>query len=175
MAVPPDSLQIRARVTVNADFYRQLGRRIAALRRSVGLSQERLGERARVAASYIAHIEVGSRKPTIDVLLRLADAVNAPLWRLLTDDRLTPDEKAWDAAARELGQQVHGLAQPDLQALTYLATRLKTAESLVKPTRAAPLRAHPRSAPTSTAMRAAESGGPKWSATSPRSRRRRSR
>ena len=103
MAVPPESLQIRLRVTPNADFYRQLGRRIAALRRSVGLSQERLGERARVGASYIAHIEIGSRKPTIDVLLRLAAAVNAPLWQLLTDDRLTPDEKAWDAAARELG------------------------------------------------------------------------
>lgn len=66
MAVPPESLQIRARVSVHSDFYRHLGRRIAALRRSDGLSQERLGERARVGSSYIAHIEIGSRKPTID-------------------------------------------------------------------------------------------------------------
>lgn len=168
-------MQIRATVTGNADFYRQLGRRIAALRRSVGLSQERLGERARVGASYIAHIEIGNRKPTIDVLLRIADAVNAPLWKLLTDDRLTPDEKAWDVAARELGERVHGLAQPDLQALTYLATRLKTADSLVKTPRVVPLRANPRSAPASTATRAAESGGPRWSATPRRSRRKRSR
>ena len=112
----------------NADFYKALGRRIAALRRNVGFSQEKLGERARVAASYIAHIEIGGRKPTIDVLLRIADAVNAPLWRLLTDDRLTPDEKAWDAASRDLAAKVHGLSQPDLQVLSYLATRLKTGE-----------------------------------------------
>jgi hypothetical protein len=60
--------------------------------------------------------------------LRIADAVNAPLWRLLTDDRLTPDEKAWDAASRDLAAKVHGLSQPDLQVLSYLATRLKTGE-----------------------------------------------
>jgi transcriptional regulator with XRE-family HTH domain len=163
-------LQIRARVRANADFYRQLGRRIAMLRRSVGLSQERLGERARVSASYVAHIEVGGRKPTIDVLLRIADAVNAPLWRLLTDDRLTTDEKAWDAAARELAERVHGLAQPDLQALTYLATRLKTAESPGKIARPAPLRAGSRAATTPMAARAAEPGGPSWRPTSRRTR-----
>jgi len=79
MAAPPYSLQIRPYVTAHGDFYHQLGRRIAALRRAAGLSQERLGERAHVGASYVAHIEIGSRKPTIDVLLRLADAVDVPL------------------------------------------------------------------------------------------------
>jgi transcriptional regulator with XRE-family HTH domain len=171
MAVPPESLQIRVSVTATADFYRQLGRRIAALRRSVGLSQERLGERARVGASYVAHIEIGSRKPTIDVLLRIAGAVDAPLWQLLTDDRFTTDEKAWDAAARELAESVHGLAQPDLQALTYLATRLKTAES---PAKLVPMRAGPPSS-TSAATRAAEPRGPNWRSTSRRRRTKRSR
>jgi transcriptional regulator with XRE-family HTH domain len=174
MAVPPESLQIRARVTVHSDFYRQLGRRIAALRRSVGLSQERLGERARVGSSYIAHIELGSRKPTIDVLLRLADAVDVPLWKLLTDDRLTPDEKAWDAAARELGERVHGLAQPDLQALTYLATRLKTSESVAKAARPATLGDSPRSVSAVTTSRAAEPQQ-RWPPMSRRSRTKRSR
>ena len=171
MAVPPEPLQIRPRVTVHVDFYRQLGRRIAALRRSVGLSQERLGERAKVGASYVAHIEIGGRKPTIDVLRRIADAVDVPLWRLLTDDRLTPDEKAWDAAARELGQRVHGLAQPDLQALTYLATRLKTAESTVSIARPASL---PES-PSTPVARAAEPRGPSWRPTSRRTRTKRAR
>src|SRR5689334_16197268 len=114
MALPPESLQSCMRVTANADFYRQLGRRIAALRRAVHLSQEKLGERATVGASYVAHIEIGSRKPTLDVLLRIANAVHAPLWQLLTDDRLTPDEKAWDATSRDLGEKVRGLPQPDL-------------------------------------------------------------
>lgn len=131
-------------MVANTDFYKELGRRIAALRRSLELSQEKLGERARVAPSYIAHIEIGSRKPTIDVLLRIADAVNAPLWRLLTDDRLTHDEKAWDAASRDLAAKAHGLAQPDLQVLSYLATRLRTRELT---TRARPVAAAEPRAP----------------------------
>lgn len=135
MAVPTDCLHARRCVSSNADFFRALGRRIAALRKSLGLSQERLGERAHVGSSYIAHIEIGSRKPTIDVLLRIADAVDAPLWRLLTDDRLTPDEKAWDAAARDLADKVRGLAQPDLQVLAFLASRLRTAANPAESTR----------------------------------------
>ena len=157
-------------MTVHVDFYRQLGRRIAALRRTVGLSQEKLGERAEVGASYVAHIEIGSRRPTIDVLLRIADAVAVPLWRLLTDDRLTTDEKAWDAAARELAERVHGLAQADLQALTYLATRLQPAESLAKNSRATTLSAASRSTLTPIATQAAEPRGPRGRSTSPRKR-----
>jgi transcriptional regulator with XRE-family HTH domain len=144
MAVWTDRLHARLPVGANADFYTQLGRRIAAFRRAVGLSQEKLGERARVASSYVAHIEIGSRRPTIDVLLRIADAVNAPLWRLLTDDRFTADEKAWDAASRELATNVRGLPQSDVQILSYLATRLRTAEGPTRPKALATLAAEPR-------------------------------
>jgi transcriptional regulator with XRE-family HTH domain len=150
-------LQIPSVVPGNADFYLQLGRRIAALRKSRGFSQERLGERARVGSSYIAHIEIGDRKPTIDVLLRIADAVNAPLWRLLTDDRFTSDEKAWDAAARDLAAKVRGLEQPDLQALSYFASRLRTAAKVASVVR------HPgTSSSTSESARAAEQQASPW-------------
>ena len=155
-------------MTVHVDFYRQLGRRIAALRHSVGLSQEKLGERAHVGASYVAHIEIGSRKPTIDVLLRIAGVVDVPLWRLLTDDRLTTDEKAWDAASRELGERVHGLAQQDLQALTYLATRLQAVEAAPQIVRTAP---PSTSSSMPIAARAAESRGPSWKPRRSRSKR----
>ena len=175
MDVPPYSLQIHAKVTAHDDFYRQLGRRVAALRRLVGLSQERLGERAHVSASYVAHIEIGSRKPTIDVLLRIAAAVDVPLWRLLTDDRLTTDEKVWDAAARELAGRVRGIAQQDLQALTYLATRLQTSESSSLNTRATTPGAAPRRAASPTTARAAEPRGSRWLSASPRKRTKRTR
>jgi hypothetical protein len=39
------------------------------------------------------------------MLLRIADAVDVPLSRLLTNNRLTPDEKAWDAASHDLGER----------------------------------------------------------------------
>ena len=122
-------MQIRATVIAHDNFYRQLGKRVAVLRRAVGLSQERLGERAQVGASYVAHIEIGNRRPTVDVLRRIAAAVDVPLWRLLTEDRLTTDEKVWDATTRELGERVRGLSQADVQTLTYLATRLRAVET----------------------------------------------
>src|SRR5580704_13335214 len=149
MAVPTGRLQCLANVPTNADFYAQLGRRIAALRRAAGLSQEKLGERAKVASSYVAHIETGSRKPTVDVLLKLADAVDAPLWRLITDDRLTLDEKAWDATSRDLAANVRGLAQADVHALSYLAGRLHAARESGKP-------------PVALARLAAEGRGELW-------------
>ena len=170
MAVPPDSLQIRAEVTVHDDFYRQLGRRIAAFRRMAGLSQERLGERAHVGASYVAHIEIGDRRPTIDVLRRIADAVDVPLWRLLADDRLTTDEKAWDAAARELAERIHGISQPDLQALTYLATRLQTAEAPAMNHSATAHRPGSRLVSTSITAHAAEARASSWRASGSRKR-----
>jgi len=123
------------------DFYEELGRRIADLRKSRSMSQERLGEAAEVGVSYVAHIEVGSRRPTLEVLLRLADALQVPLWRLITDDRLDHDELLWDAAARDLGTKVRGLSHDDLRVLAYLADRLHGATSAIYPARAAEARA----------------------------------
>src|ERR1700733_2181962 len=117
MALRTDHLQGPRHVRETVDFYERLGRRIAAFRQSIEVSQEKLGERSGVGASYIAHIEIGSRKPTLDVLIKLADALDVPLWRLITDDRLAYDEKAWDAGARELGATVRGLHEDDLRAL----------------------------------------------------------
>jgi transcriptional regulator with XRE-family HTH domain len=116
----------RSPTTDKADFYEELGRRIAELRRSRSMSQERLGETADVGVSYLAHIEVGSRRPTLDVLMRIANALDVALWRLITDDRLSHDEIAWQSVARELGEKVRGLSREDLQTLGYLADRMRS-------------------------------------------------
>jgi len=112
---------------LNPEFYERLGARIAALRRAAALSQEQLAERADVGSSYVAHIEVGDRKPTLDVLMRLAAALDVPLWRLITDDRLTRDERARDAHVRVLADRAATLGATDVEALAYIAERLQTA------------------------------------------------
>ena len=68
-ACPPGPPYPVARSSTGADFYEELGRRIAELRKTRSMSQERLGEQAEVGVSYVAHIEIGSRRPTLDVLL----------------------------------------------------------------------------------------------------------
>ena len=107
-----------------ADIYAQVGRRVAALRHALGLKQREIAVLARVENSYISRIEHGSKHMSLHRLERVAAALEVPLWRLFADDRLTLDEKAWDARSRGLGARVRGLPQQDLVALEYVAMRL---------------------------------------------------
>lgn len=52
-----------------------LGQRVRALRQRSGMTQEQLGEAAKLFRTYIARIESGAADPTVSVLLRLADAL----------------------------------------------------------------------------------------------------
>jgi transcriptional regulator with XRE-family HTH domain len=107
-----------------ADFYEQLGARIARLRHGRDTTQEGLAEAAEIAASYVAHIETGSKRPTLDVLLRIAAGLEVPLWRLLADERLSLDERVWVDATKRLGDAARGLQAADIDLLVALAHRL---------------------------------------------------
>ena len=61
------------------DKKRLLGARIKEIRRRQRLSQEKLAERAGISAQYISNIERGRENPTLDLLLRLADALKVSL------------------------------------------------------------------------------------------------
>jgi transcriptional regulator with XRE-family HTH domain len=106
-------------------LYEQIGRRIGEFRKLRNLTQERLAEKADVVSSYIAHIETGARKPTLDVLARIAQALEVPLWRLVADDRPSAEEKAWEAAHKQLGKDVRGLPHEDVELLRVLVRRFK--------------------------------------------------
>ena len=55
-----------------------LGPVVRERRRALGLSQERLAERAGLDRTYVSGIETGRRDPTLRVVLRLADALGRP-------------------------------------------------------------------------------------------------
>lgn len=57
----------------------RLGARLRMLRQSQRLSQEELAERTGLHPTYIAKIELGVRLPSLEVLSRLAAALNTPL------------------------------------------------------------------------------------------------
>jgi transcriptional regulator with XRE-family HTH domain len=103
------------------DFYVRLGRRIADARKAGGLTQERLAEGASISPSYLAHIEAGSRRPTLDVLRLLADALGVEIERLLSEGqtgvggRLSP----------RMADAIDGLAPEDAALVSALANRLK--------------------------------------------------
>lgn len=65
---------------------RAIGARIAHLRRERGWSQLELASRADLHRPYVTGIETGARNPTVDVLVRLANALHVPLVELFKDD-----------------------------------------------------------------------------------------
>jgi len=72
------------------------GRLLKTLRDRAELSQEDLAERAELDRTYPSLLERGLRCPTLDVLLRLADALKIDAgWMVkLTVRRLTPEAES---------------------------------------------------------------------------------
>lgn len=107
-----------------ADFYRELGRRIAERRHAAGQTQEAVAGAAGIGSSYLAHIEAGRKKPTLDTLRKIAEALAVEAWQLLTDERIGLDEKLWRARERKLAGKVRTLGRAELELLLSMATKL---------------------------------------------------
>ena len=65
--------------------YNQLGMRIKRHRLKAHLTQEQLAEKIDVATSTIAHAENGTSKPSLPLLLKIANALNVTLDQLVCD------------------------------------------------------------------------------------------
>ena len=64
--------------------YHRIGKRIQIRRKQCGYTQERLAEAANLSASYLSHIERGSKKTSLESLSRLATALDTSVDWLLT-------------------------------------------------------------------------------------------
>jgi transcriptional regulator with XRE-family HTH domain len=79
-----------ARVSRPPPIATLLGRRLRALRKLRGLTQERLGERARLSGKFVGEIERGVGNPSLEVLARLAAALDVDLGELVRFEETTP-------------------------------------------------------------------------------------
>lgn len=114
---------------MDAKWYRQLGARIARFRTHAALTQEELAEKADIAPSYLARIEIGARRPTLDVLGRLSQALSVQLHRLLADERANraaEGQETWGRPAQKLVAIVPDLSDADLDMLAKIAQRLRS-------------------------------------------------
>jgi len=85
----PSVGRMSAKITLTAEQLerrRAAGARIRTLRTDRGWSQEHLAERASIDRQTIYRIELGTRGPSIDAYLVVADALGVPLWRLFRDE-----------------------------------------------------------------------------------------
>ncbi|MCC7007279.1 MAG: helix-turn-helix transcriptional regulator [Acidobacteria bacterium] len=89
------------------DLRRLVGARIRTLRQARGLTQEKLGELARLSYKFIGEIERGAGNPTLDSLARLATALDVSVADLVSQDetllvrRLSPSDYQMVREARD--------------------------------------------------------------------------
>ena len=61
---------------------RLIGARIKSLRETKKVTQERLAEKIDINTVYLSNIERGMANPTLDMLIRISDALEADMWEL---------------------------------------------------------------------------------------------
>jgi len=65
-----------------------IGKRIQELRKRQGLSQEQIAEKAEISSNYLSRIECGKENPTLDMLIKLASALNVEIWAMFITGHL---------------------------------------------------------------------------------------
>lgn len=63
----------------------KFGKRVAALRKAAGLSQEAFADRCGFARSYMSRIERGRGNPSLDAIETLASGLKKPVVTLFED------------------------------------------------------------------------------------------
>lgn len=112
-----------------------IGRRIKEARQKLGLTQEELGERARLHYSYIGQVERGNKVPSLKTLKKIALALNIRLEALLEDSRdreISPE----NLLAQELMATVRHSTPEDIKMyikiIRQIQNRLKNNETRKK-------------------------------------------
>lgn len=67
-----------------SDLYARIGRMIGEIRRARGWTQEQLAEAASIETSYLARIEGGARRATLEKLAAIAAALDVEIVQLLS-------------------------------------------------------------------------------------------
>ena len=75
------------------DYYK-IGQQIRKIRKAHGLSQEDLAERINISTTHMSHIETGSTKLSLPVLVDLANALDVRTDDLLYDSPAVPAGRA---------------------------------------------------------------------------------
>ena len=65
-----------------AKYLKAFGKRVAEIRRSKGLTQDQLAERANITSLSISYIEQGRRWPRLVTLQKLAKCLGVPIAEL---------------------------------------------------------------------------------------------
>lgn len=90
--------------------YQLLGRRIHELRMQRGWTLQDLAREAKLSLSFMGHIERGTRKPSLETIVRLAQVFGVSIDSLLLPDRVPANR---NYAAQELLKAALALCQQE--------------------------------------------------------------
>ena len=70
-----------------SDILKELGRRIRALRQKTGWTQADLAKAAKLTRAYLVSVEGGKQNPSLDVVIRIANALNVSPDQLISREQ----------------------------------------------------------------------------------------
>ena len=97
-----------------------IGKRIAALRKASGMTQEVLAEKLNCSIKHISHVERGVASLSLDLLIEASDILNCSLDYLVRGEDSPPEEKIPSFVLRILGSRVERMAREKKLLLSYL-------------------------------------------------------
>lgn len=93
--------------------YKEIGKRIARRRHELGLKQTEICERCSMNEKYLSNIERAKSIPSIDVLLRICQALDTTPDAILLGTNKTPEQSLQE----EITNQLKGLTPSQLSLL----------------------------------------------------------
>lgn len=112
----------RKKKIARPEVVKQFGERLREVRRSLGITQRELAEKAHLSEGYVARLEAGDTSPGLDLMSRLAAALNVLLTDLLPAATPPTPLDALQQQARHLCEEV--VATADRTTLTLLTSLL---------------------------------------------------
>jgi transcriptional regulator with XRE-family HTH domain len=118
----------------------QFGDRLRELRLARGWTQKQLASRSGLSHTQVSHLETGFSNPSAQSALRLAEALDTPVGRLLGEKAplgeggldYGEDEVAWIETYRRIVEYRHEAAQNELDRLKLKLAHSYSEEALVE-------------------------------------------
>lgn len=88
-----------------------LAERIRERRKSLGLTQEKLAERAGLSVNFLAQLEISDKTPSLKTLVALADALETDISDLFASS----SQEQWTDEVQNLLRSLQGMRESDIR------------------------------------------------------------
>jgi len=106
-----------------SEIVKQLGERIRVLRLERELTQEKLAEKAELNTSFIGQIERGGKKPTVETLEKIVNALDITFEELFSFERCVIKSKD-TTIVDKIAFELNGRSPDEQEAIYHLVKQI---------------------------------------------------